>query len=62
MEFKKEVYYKNGKIYGWSDAIGATPYGNTLTELKDSYLIMQNAFSKPVLRVTGKKLVEIKKK
>lgn len=56
----RKVYYENSKIIGLVQT--ASPLGTTLTELKDDYLIMHNAFSRPVLRVKGSKLVEIKTK
>lgn len=53
-----EVHYdKNGEIYGWT-LEGISVYGETHEELLKSYLMMGNAFKKPILVQDGMSLKE----
>ena len=55
-----EVYYdENNKPEAWVEDDNVL-IGESLADLKETYEYIQNAFKKPVLKVVGEKLVEVK--
>lgn len=49
----REVYYRDGKVAGWTDA--ASPFGETLEGLADDLQKMVAALQDPTLDLTDEK-------